>query len=332
MMLLTLFGCRQQDLSNLNETFYVSRADADMPAYVHGNGSEKVFLLVLHGAGSFGLAFRDGAFTEELESRYAVVYYDQRGQSMAQGSYASPDDIVDVMAEDVLALMEVLKVRYGDDIRLFLMGHSWGGMLSVATLLKGGQEHVLGWIDVDGAHDFPFAARARKALLNDIADEQIQAGNSPEAWQSMKERLAPLDSASQEDYEAILAEGLNGTSYLRRDGVVAGSISGEKLRRAILDNNPITWYVSSVFQQPFAEARDMEVGFTDQLGQISIPVLILFGKYDVSVPPTLGRDLYRRISSTDKSFVLYDHSLHHPHDTEPDKFADEVIGFIERNR
>jgi hypothetical protein len=32
------------------------------------------------------------------------------------------------------------------------MGHSWGGTLGPATLLKD-QSDFLGWIDVDGAHN-----------------------------------------------------------------------------------------------------------------------------------------------------------------------------------
>lgn len=326
-----LSGCQTMDLSQLNETFFVRHDGADMPAYIHGNGSDKVFLLVLHGAASYGLAFRDGAFTEELEERYAVVYYDQRGQSMAQGRYDKPADVVDQMAEDVVALVAVMKEKYGEDIRIFLMGHSWGGALSGKVLTTGQQQDLFaGWIDVDGAHDFPFAASARRSMLLNIAQEQIDQGNSAAQWTSLQDRAMALDSTSEEDYPAMLDEVREANRLLVADGIVAGTISGEKLQRAIIENNPITWFISSAFNQPAQEALDMKFSLTEELPTINIPVLIIFGKYDTSVPPTLGADAFSRLGSLDKSLFIFESSAHHPHDTEPELFAEKVIEFMER--
>lgn len=328
-----LAGCRTVDLSQLNETFYVRHDGADMPAYVHGNGSDKVFLLVLHGAASYGLAFRDGAFTEELEERYAVVYFDQRGQSMAQGRYDKPEDVVAQMAEDVVALVAVMKQKYGGDIQIFLMGHSWGGALSGAVLTKDQQQDLFaGWINVDGAHDFPFSASARRRMLLTLADDQISLGNNESEWERVRERVTALDSTSSSDHEEMLDEVRIGNQLLIQDGVVEGTISGEKLQRAIIENNPITWFVSNVFNKPFQEALDMEFSITPDLGNIRIPVLIIFGKYDMSVPPTLGADAFSRLGSADKSLFIFESSAHHPHDTEPELFAEKVIEFIERVR
>jgi hypothetical protein len=58
---LTLFpSCKKESISGtLDETIYVRHKGADMPAYVHGNADDKVFLVAIHGAGSFGLSYRD---------------------------------------------------------------------------------------------------------------------------------------------------------------------------------------------------------------------------------------------------------------------------------
>lgn len=330
---LLITGCQTTDLSQLNETFFVRHDGADMPAYVHGNGSEKVFLLVLHGAASYGLAFRDGAFTEELEERYAVVYYDQRGQSMAQGRYDRPEDVVAQMAEDVVALVAVMKEKYGNDIRIFLMGHSWGGALSGAVLTTGQQQDLFaGWINVDGALDFPFAASARRSMLLSLSQAQIDSGNSVTDWTLLQDRVTKLDSMSEEERSTMLEEVKTANELLLNDGVLEGTISGEKLQRAIIENNPITWFVSNLLNQPFQEAIDMKFRITDNLPSIRIPVLIIFGKYDTSVPPTLGADAFSRLGSSDKSLFIFESSAHHPHDTEPELFAEKVIEFIDRVR
>src|SRR6056297_1168647 len=99
--LLLIASCQQEDGNRIDEVLHVRHKGADMPAYVHGNADKNVFLVVLHGAGSYGLAFRDGAFTESLEEEYVMVYWDQRGQGMSQGHYDPPGDLVGLMAEDV---------------------------------------------------------------------------------------------------------------------------------------------------------------------------------------------------------------------------------------
>ena len=328
-----LVGCEDPMTSELSETIYVRHKGADMPAYIHGNRASNTFVLVLHGAGSYGLAFRDGIFTSELEERYAVVYYDQRGQSMSQGRYETPDDLVELMVEDVMALVKVLKQKFGSRINLFIMGHSWGGALSGATLTtEDFQDEFAGWINVDGAHDFPFSASARRSFLMDLADEQVFWGNSVLEWEGLKERVSELDSLDEDDYAPMLREAATANKLLAKDGVIPGSLSGEKVRRAILENNPITWFVSDLFVQPFQEARDMEISITPDLRDLRIPTLIIFGKYDVSVPPTLGADAFARLGSLDKTLLILENSAHHPHDTEPEAFGDAVVEFIERVR
>ncbi|MEZ4849545.1 MAG: alpha/beta hydrolase [Bacteroidia bacterium] len=305
-----------------------------MPAYIHGNSEDKVFIIVLHGARSFGLAFRDGAFTSELEEeRYAVVYWDQRGQSMAQGHYSKPEDVVELMAEDVMALVAVLKHKYGEDIKLFLMGHSWGGALGTTVLVKENQQfHFKGWIAVDAAHDFPFGGRARRSLYLETADEQIAAGNLVDEWQAFRDEIIPLDSTSEEDYPILLQKAFVAMDLLLDADVVNHSGSSEKVRRAILENNPITWQVSALLNSPVQEAIERDYSLSDQLYNITIPTLLLWGKYDFSVPPVLGYDALGRLGSVDKKLVIFNRSVHHPMDTEPEKFGQEVIEFVERNR
>jgi pimeloyl-ACP methyl ester carboxylesterase len=324
-------GCQTKESFILSETLYVRHQGADMPAYVHGNPKAKVFVIVLHGAGSFGLAFRDGIFTSQLEKKYAMVYWDQRGQSMAQGHYSQPADVIDLMADDVVALVAVLKHKYGEDIDLFLMGHSWGGLLGTTVLLKENQQSLFkGWIGVDAAHDIPFGGRARRSLYLDMAEEQIAAGNFVEEWEAFREEIIPLDSTSEEDYQVILRKGLVAHELLLAADAVNRGGSNEKVRRTVFENNPVTWQVSAFFNQPIQEAIDREYSLSEQLGRITIPTLLLWGKYDFSVPPVLGYDALRRLGSTDKKLVIFNRSVHHPQDTEPEKFGQEVVDFIDR--
>jgi pimeloyl-ACP methyl ester carboxylesterase len=179
-LMLFNFSCSKEEINynNLNETFFVRHKNADMPAHVHGNGSEKVFLIILHGGpGGSGIGYRGNTIRSEIEKNNAVVYFDQRGSGSSQGNYTDEDVSIDIMAEDVLALTKVIRAKFGDDSKLFLMGHSWGGTLGPAVLLKN-QDEFLGWIDVAGYHDPIGTYEEYKMVLTQSANEQIALGNS----------------------------------------------------------------------------------------------------------------------------------------------------------
>ena len=145
LLILGVISCSKENLNlnNLDETIIVRHKNADMPAYIHGNGSEKVFLIVLHdGPGGNGLKYRVNTIRTEIEKNNAVVYFDQRGSGNSQGNYSDKEVSLDIMAEDVLALAKIIKSKYGNDSKLFLMGHTWGGAMGTAVLLKN-QNHFL---------------------------------------------------------------------------------------------------------------------------------------------------------------------------------------------
>ncbi|MEM7367478.1 MAG: alpha/beta hydrolase [Bacteroidota bacterium] len=333
-VLLALLSCQTQELGRLHETIHVRHQGADMPAYVRGNASDDVFLIVLHGAGSFGLAFREGVFQSNLEQDYAVVYWDQRGQSMSQGHYDKPDDLISLMVEDVNALVLTLKHKYGEDITLFLFGHSWGGALGTSVLLtKEYQSNFAGWIDLDGIHDFPQAETARKALMETTASEQIALGNSVEEWNEILDLMATKDSTAENYYESLLYIAQDGLAALRSDGLLLPEIVGsDLLHQTIIANNPIHWRVSDFFHKPFEAGKEIEYSLTDQLPRIEIPVLLLWGKYDFSVPPALGESAFEWLGSTDKQLIIFEKSAHNPLLSEPHEVLPEIRMFIERNK
>ena len=114
LLIIGLFSCSKENfnLNNLNETIYVRHKNADMPAHIHGNGSEKIFLILLHGGpGGDGLGLRTNTFKTKIEKNNAVVYFDQRGSGNSQGNYSVKDLDIDLMVEDVLALVKVIKYK-----------------------------------------------------------------------------------------------------------------------------------------------------------------------------------------------------------------------------
>ncbi len=335
-MALSIFSCSKEDinLNDLNETIYVRHKNADMPAHIHGNGSEKVFLIILHGGpGGNGLSYRLNTIRTEIEKNNAVVYFDQRGSGNSQGNYSGKDISVDIMAEDVLALAKVIKTKYGDDSKLFLLGHSWGGTLGPAVLLKK-QEDFLGWINVDGSHDPKGEYNAYQASLNKMANEQIALENSVDYWEGILDLVQNTDpNYNFNDYSKLNNASGKGEDKLAADNVINESKFDLSLE-SLFNNGIRAFWNKIITSHLLINKRGVyeKVSFTDQLAEITIPSLVLFGKYDLVVPTVIAQEAFDNLGSTDKEIFIFEKSGHVPMATEPDLFADKVIEFINQHK
>lgn len=330
----SIFSCSKEDvnINDLNATIMVRHKKADMPAYIHGNASEKIFLIMLHGGpGGTGLQYRVNTIKSEIEKNNAVVYFDQRGAGNSQGSFSEADVSVDIMAEDVLALVEVLKAKYGNDSRFFLMGHSWGGTLGPATLLKN-QDVFLGWIDVDGGHDPKGSYYEYQTTIKKVADEQIALENSIDYWKSTLELIQNVGlNYSDEDFFKLNGKTHEAEQKLADDMVINESKSdgdnGLKYSSAMTH-----WSTNTVASILIKKGLFKNVSLTDRLPEITIPSLVLWGKYDMIVPAIYAQEAYDNLGSTDKEIFIFERSGHSPMFSEPDLFAEKVIDFINQHK
>lgn len=328
----TIFSCsKDQNSSNLDETIFVRHKNADMPAYIHGDASDNLFLIMLHGGpGGLGLSYRGPAF-DKFEDEFAVVYFDQRGSGMAQGSYSENGISIDIMAEDVLALVKVLKTKYGNDARFFLMGHSWGGTLGPAALLKD-QNDFLGWINVDGSHNTKGLYSEYISNFRRVAAEQIEVENDVEYWNEVIDLTNTVDPQyNQDDMYTLNSEAFEAEYRLEKSDVINKNVESDY--NTILNYNLLTlfwnmWNTQSILDRDLFE----NLNYTDRLSEITIPSLVLWGKHDMVVPIHFAQEAFDNLGSSEKELVIFENSGHSPMFAEPDLFAEKVIAFINENR
>jgi pimeloyl-ACP methyl ester carboxylesterase len=335
---ITLLACeKEQTIGVINETFWVKNAEANMPVYVRGNIDSKVVILIVHGGpGGSGLEYRAGLWTEQLEKNYAMAYWDQRGQGMSHGHYDESDVTVAQMTEDMDAVIKVLKAKYGDDVSVFALGHSWGGTLSANYMVTGDLQYNLkGWIEASGAHDNPKGNMESVKLYIQVANEQIAAGNSVAKWQDILEWASAIDTnnITGDQSSEINQKGYEVESWLTDDGILVVAQSGGNENSMFF--GPTNFFTSNQTGNRTNYMLDQEVekiALTDQLFRITIPVLVIWGKYDFVVAPALGEDTYNNISSSVKKIVTLEKSGHSIMDFEWQEFANEIQLFVETNK
>ncbi|NOQ74071.1 MAG: alpha/beta fold hydrolase [Crocinitomix sp.] len=337
-VVLILASCQKEPAvsTQMEESFYIRNGQADIPAFVYGNGASKVFILVVHGGpGGNGLEYRGGTYSEQLEEKYAMVYTDQRHQGNSHGHLSEGDITIDAMVEDLHLTVKTLKARYGNDISLFMMGHSWGGTLGTAYMIKEDYQHELaGWIEVDGAHDIPLLNIELIKMIQTIGAEEITAGNNISDWNEMIDFVTAIDTNNiTSDQSGVMnAYGHSIEDLLSQlhhsDGASAGILTSLFLP----PNNPAISSLSGI-QLPQAFMNEVEAkAMTNDLHKITIPTLLQWGKYDFVVPPALGYSAFDNISSADKYLKIYEHSAHSPMNNEPDLFVADIVSFIETHK
>ena len=71
---------------------------------------------------------------------------------------------------------------------------------------------------------------------------------------------------------------------------------------------------------------------SDDLEKITIPSLLLWGRYDFVVAPTLGEEALVKLGTPeeDKSLIIFNDSGHSPMQEEPTLFMNALLDFIEQ--
>ncbi len=325
-------SCKKETMhlnSNANEIFWLSNAGADMPVWVKGNTASHVMILFLHGGPGDGSYRFAGFQTNQLWKNYSFAYWDQRDAGAAAGNSNYSNLNLNQMIDDLQKLVELIHYRYGNDMEIFLMGHSFGGLLGCGYLVKNNnQTNIKGWIEVDGAHDYPLADKLERRMLIDTGTSEIQKSHYVSEWTTIVNyckkhpvRSSVLIGKKTDDYAAE-AENYVNINHAKT-AVDVFSVSSPVTLGANLFKLYYTPAGKDFLQQI------IQTSFTSELHNITIPSLLIWGQYDFTVPMGCGYDALNRLGSSYKKLILIPDAGHSPMDGNPDLFTKSVSEFIE---
>ena len=334
LLLTALFfvGCKKGEVKlsgNTDELFWLSNKGADMPVWVIGNTGSKIILLFLHGGPGIGAHRYSGFQTNQLQKPYAMAYWDQRDAGSAAGNSNFGELTLDLMIEDLEKLIAVLQHRYGSDVKIFLMGHSFGGLLGSGFLVKGdNQKNIKGWIEVDGAHDYPETNILSRQKLIDSSTTEIARGKYVAEWTEIKnycESHQPNVSLDVSYKINVYAHDVE--KYVDINHTSSPLESGNE--SSLLSFGINLYHIYNTAQgKKFLQSLE-DVSFTNQLYKIKIPSLLIWGQYDFNVPAGSGYNALNNLGSAYKHLFIMPHSGHTPMNGDTDLFAQTVIDFVE---
>ncbi len=349
-LLITLFSCGKEPIPNgqISESLWLEHKGAQMPILVEGNINSGTMILVIHGGpGGSAKGYNESnkSFSKPLEERYAVAYYDQRLSGNSRGNFDQEIVTAAQMVEDLGVVVDLLKDKYGEELKIFLYGVSWGGYLGNAYLSTGNnQQKIQGWIDVAGAHSIEKITYDGIALMEEVATQQI-AANSPlkEDWQEILNYVAEFDTKTngrtitlEEDITLEMnGQAFKAMSLAANDNLLATStLEDGALGAAFFQDDNVLTGLGNKFHMGGTQlwAEILTKPLTAKLKTITVPSLLLWGKYDFIVPPSLGEEMLEELGTpaADKSLILFEHSSHGFEGSEMDKLVEEAINFVEQ--
>jgi pimeloyl-ACP methyl ester carboxylesterase len=321
--------------SDVSETFYVENHGAAMRVLVEGNTASGTFILFVHGGPGAGSYIYDTDYIrEKIGKQYAMVWWDQRNSGGSQGGANGKDLTLARMTDDLRKVVMVIKYRYGQDCSLFIIGHSYGGLLTSSFMTQGdNQTMVKGWIYADGSHNYPLNDTLTRNMLIITGEEQISLNKHKPEWEEIVAycRDHPgnfsYDESKQLEKYAEEAE-----TYF--DEVKKISIFTLVRENAVRYDWPLTsMFVNYRYSSDAGFNRDLaKTAITISLASVDIPLVILYGKYDFVCPVGLGYDLYDRVSSTDKQIVISEISGHNIMLQDQVLFCDEIVKFVQSHK
>jgi pimeloyl-ACP methyl ester carboxylesterase len=332
--LLVLYGCQKEKITfstNASEVFYVENSGASMRVLIQGNTSGKIFILVIHGGPGVSSYFYDTKYIgKNLGDKCAMVYWDQRNAGASQGTNNGKELHLDQMAEDLKKVIEVLKYRYGKDIRLFLLGHSFGGLILADFITKPGyQDMINGLIYVDGSHNYPLNDTLTRQMLLTKGQYGVSQKRYAREWQPIINYCSShTGNFSLEESQQLEQYANEAEKYV--DSIRNISIVNEIIKYTIPDKYPLTAILGNLLYNEDSNFNK-ELAVTDLspgLKIVNIPALVLWGKYDFICPLALGQDFYNRINSTDKKIAISPISGHNLILQDKKFFCEEVGAFV----
>ncbi|HEY5471503.1 MAG TPA: alpha/beta hydrolase [Bacteroidales bacterium] len=337
-IILLLSGCQKEKITfseNVSEAFYIENAGASMRVLVQGNTANNTFIMIIHGGpGASSYLYDTKYISKNLGDKYAMVYWDQRNAGGSQGTTNSEYLHLDQMVDDLKKVIQVLKYRYGQDMSLFLVGHSFGGLLATDFITKTDlQLMIKGLINVDGSHNYPLNDTLTRIKLQSEGKYQVSQNRNVEKWEPIINYCnTHTGNFTFEESQQLESYAADAESYI--DSVKYYSIVSQVLKYAIPNKYPVTSMISNIiFSEDSNFNKELAVtSFSESLHNVTIPVLLLWGKYDFICPTALGVDFYNRITSIEKRMVISPVSGHNLILQDKKLFCDEVNSFVLKYR
>jgi pimeloyl-ACP methyl ester carboxylesterase len=258
-----------------------------------------------------------------LEKDFTVVYWDQRGtglSSLPLGREGRFEITPDLMVGDTIALLELLRDRYGR--KPFIAGFSFGATYAAqAAVLR--PDLVAGIVATGMDIDVPLA---EQHMYDWALATARQRGNQRAVGQL--EKIGPPPHLDTRKFTTR-------ARWITNFGGVAAGATWNSLARTLAAS-----LLRSPDYSPAAALRTVRGVTSSQaallpllastdlvttMPKLDVPIILAQGRLDQVVPGVAAQKFYDALTAPSKQLIWFEHSAHTPQYDEPAKFRDVLL-------
>ena len=264
---------------------------------VTGSGTGAPLVIVNGGPGFDHTYLHMAKAWDAIGQNRRVVFYDQRGNGSSSAIKPGQGNTL----ADQIADLEALRVQLGVE-KMDLLGHSWGGYLSMAYTARH-TDRVAHLILVDSAapkwSDIIF-------LFNQVFPETIERQGAVGFANELGDKAAT---------DTYIHEYLSMLFYSpeKRDAFLAQMSPGAYNRA-----------VNAALNTDLAR-----FDLNPEIRKFRMPVMVVTGRFDINVAPLVAYRIHQAIPGS--KFVVFERSGHIPFYEEPEAFVRAAEDFLKAN-
>jgi len=298
-----LSGCSTDSHTKPVSSGYVQVEGGKLYYQIFGKGEP---IIIVHGGPAIGQTYLQPQFFE-LAKDYQVIFYDQRGSGKSLDVLVDPKVITPKkFAEDLEELRKSLGLK-----QVTLIGHSWGGFLSMQYALLYPQ-HVKKLII---ANSYPADLKGANAFMKELTKriKNIQDKIKPifSYDEFSKLNLRQIDSLYRNIFSVHFYNSKKEKELNIKIDSLRSAQSGFKVRE-LMDKD--------------SQVHPEEWNILSQLHKISVPTLVISAKGDI-IPYWTSEEIKNNIPGS--HFLLFGEDCDHfPYIEKQEVFFDVIRGFL----
>jgi len=287
----------------------------------------KPIMLFLHGGPGVPELFTMKQEMAELEKKFVMVYWEQRG---AGKSYKSKDLTLEQIISDTQELSTWLIKNYAQE-KIYLMGHSWGTFLGLLVLHKS-PEYYHAYMGIGQVTHQYEAEKISLAWIKEKAKER----NDNRAMKKIATLELPALDAPTKEWSRFLNIHRSylwkyGGSFVETKGILRKMIKSFIFFREYSLKEKIVFVPSAIYSLEQLWHDVVGINLFETIERVEVPVYIFQGKQDYQVSYSLAKDFFEKLDAPKKEFFSFENSAHSPHIEESERFNCCVDRVLEEN-
>ncbi len=295
--------------------------------HIRSQSSKNPVLLFVHGGpGTCDRSWVMPVQSERLADQFIMVCWDQRmaGKSYKKSKAEEPMSLAQVV-EDMHDVVKYLCRRFQQE-KIFIVGHSWGTILSVLYLQKY-PETIKAYV---GMGQFVNGPRLED-MSYDYVYQYAKDHNNTKALKDLDRIGRPVNG----NYKGGLNDMMVQRNYLSKFGGSGSAKKSESIYKTVLapffTSGEYSWfrdfpkYWKGMYHNGnklWPEAVQQK--FDETALKLDVPVYIFQGDYDQNTPSELVREWLELLDAPHKEYIPFHETAHVPVTDEPDLFAKTI--------